>query len=159
MTHALRTRSLSFALIAAALAACNGGSSSSGTSISLAVTDAASDDLSTFTIGLESVELISSTTGARIGLLQIPTAVDFAALTDLSRTLNITDVPADTYAGVDVTVTFDGYRVHANGNNVPATLVDANDPNTELAGPLTIPVVFHPARGLERQLRPSPTST
>jgi hypothetical protein len=73
-------------------------------------------------------------------LLQIPTAVDFAALTDLSRVLNISRVPADTYSGLEVTLTFDNDRVHVNDQNVQATLVDEND--VALTGSLTIPIDF-----------------
>ena len=51
MMHVSRTRSFSFALLAAALSACSGSSSDDGATVSLAVTDAASDELSTFTIG------------------------------------------------------------------------------------------------------------
>jgi hypothetical protein len=139
MTRALRTRSLSLALAAAALAACSGSSSSSGPTVSLAVTDAASDDLSTFNIGLESVELLSAT-AAPVSLLQIPTAVDFAALTDLSRVLNVTSVPADTYTGLEVTFDFGGQRVHLNGDSVQATLVDGDD--NALTGFHTFPIDF-----------------
>ena len=116
MTHAFRSRSLSLVLVAAALSACSGSSSSgSAPTVSLSVTDAATEDLSTFTIALESVELISAT-GAPVDLLQIPTAVDFAALSDLSRVLNIASVPADTYTGVEVTLLFDNDRVVINAD-------------------------------------------
>jgi hypothetical protein len=138
MTHALRARSLSLAL-AAALAACSGSSSDDAATVSLAVTDAASDELATFTIGVESVELISAT-NPPVSLLQIPTAVDFAALTDLSRVLNITTVPADTYTGLEVTLTFDGDRVHVNDQIMQATLVDADD--NDLTGSRTFPIDF-----------------
>lgn len=138
MSQALRTRSFSLTLVAATLAACS-SSSSDGTSVSLAVTDAASDELSTFTIGVETVELISAI-NPPVSLLQIPTAVDFAALSDLSRVLNVTTVPADTYTGLEVTLTFDGDRVHVNDENVPAMLVDAND--VELTGSLMLPIDF-----------------
>ena len=140
MTHALRTRSLSFVLVAAALAACSGSSSDDGATVSLAVTDAASDDLSTFNIGVESVELVS-TTGTMVSLLQVPTAVDFAALTDLSRVLNITAVPEGTYTGVEVTLLFDGHRVVLNGMTTLATLLDS-DGVTPLSGTRMLPIDF-----------------
>lgn len=139
MMHVSRARSLAFTFLACALSACSGSSSDDGTTVSLAVTDAAADELSTFTIGLESVELMSAT-GAPVSLLQIPTAVDFVALTDLSRVLNIAAIEPDTYTGVEVTLLFDGDRVHVNGENQPATLVDSSD--NPLTGTLTLPIDF-----------------
>jgi hypothetical protein len=134
-----RSRSFSFALLAAALSACSGSSSDDGATVSLAVTDAASDELSTFTIGLESVELMSAT-NPPVSLLQIPTAVDFAALADLSRVLNITAIPADTYTGLEVTLVFDNDRVVINGTNVPAALLDSS--GNPLTGTQMLPIDF-----------------
>jgi hypothetical protein len=140
MTHASRNLPLCFALLAASLSACSGSSSDDGASVSLAVTDAATDELSTFTIGVETVELLSAT-GAPVSLLQIPTAVDFAALSDLSRVLNVTTVPPDTYTGLEVVLLFDGDRVHVNGVVPPATLLDAES-GLPLTGTLTMPIDF-----------------
>ncbi len=140
MHNASRTSSIALVLAAAALAGCSGSSSSDGApTVSLAVTDAASDELSTFVIGLESVELVPLS-GAPVSLLQMPVAVDFAALTDLSRVLNVTGIPADTYTGVEVELLFDNDRVFVNGATTPATLLDTN--GNPLTGTLTLPIDF-----------------
>lgn len=137
----LRSSSLSFVLLAG-LAACSGSSSSGSgaSSVTLAVTDVASDRLSTFTIGLESVELVPLV-GAPVSLLQRPTAVDFAALSDLSRVLNVTTIPADTYTGIEVELLFDNDRVFLNGETTPATLLDPAT-GLPLTGTLTLPIDF-----------------
>ena len=109
-----------FVLAAASLAGCSGGGSgSSGPSLSLAVTDSASDELSTFVIGLDSVVLLRAV-GAPVPVLQEPLAVDFAELADLSRVLNVTTIPEDTYTGVQVVLLYDNDRVVINGKTTPS---------------------------------------
>ena len=140
MTIVSRAWSSTLVLAAASLAACSGSSSGDGApTVSLAVTDAASDDISTFVIGLEAVEL-QRATGAPVSLLQLPIAVDFAALSNLSRVLNVAAVPADTYTGVEIQVLFDNDRVFLNGSTTPANLLDMA--GTPLAGTLTIQADF-----------------
>lgn len=133
------SRLVALALVAGSLAACSGSSSDPAPSVTLAVTDAASDELSTFNIGLESVELVN-TLGATVSLLQLPTAVDFAALGDLSRVLNVTDIPPDTYTGVEVTLLYDNNRVFLNGKTSPAMLLDSG--GTQLTGTHMMPIDF-----------------
>lgn len=132
--------SLIGALLLAVLPACSGSSSGDSATVTLAVTDAATDELSTFTIGLEAVELVSAT-NPPVSLLQEPVAVDFAALTDLSRILNVMTVPPDVYTGVEVTLLYDSDRVHLHGNNVPASLMDAEGGGA-LTGTQVLPIDF-----------------
>lgn len=127
------------ALAAGSLAACSGSSGANGPTVTLAVTDAASDELSTFVIGLESVELVPLV-GAPVSLLQLPVAVDFAALTDLSRVLNVSAIPADTYTGVEVVLLFDNERVFVNGATTPAALLGTD--GLPLTGTLTLSIDF-----------------
>lgn len=121
------------------LGACSGSSSSDdGTTATLTVTDAAIDELTTFTVGLESVELVGAL--GNVQLLQTAVGVDFAALTDLSRVLNVTEIPADTYSGVEVVLDFDNASVVVLGENNPATLLDSD--GNALTGTLTLPIDF-----------------
>jgi hypothetical protein len=135
----LSSRRTLLAFTVLALAACSGSSGGSSPTVSLAVTDAASDELSTFTIGVESVSLVSAANGT-IELLQEPVAVDFVALSELSRLLNVTAVPADVYTGVEVVLVYDGDRVHVNGDNQPAMLTDGE--GMELTGTQMLPIDF-----------------
>lgn len=139
MTHPARRSALPFVLVAASLAGCSGSSSGDSPTVSLAVTDAASEQLSTFVIGVESVELQGVVSGP-VSILQQPIAVDFAALADLSRLLNVTAIPEDVYTGVEVVLLFDNDRVVINGEPTPATLLDAS--GNPLTGTLTLPIVF-----------------
>jgi hypothetical protein len=131
---------LAFASFSAAvLAGCSGSSSgSAATTATLTVTDAATDELLNFTVGLDSVELVG--TLGNVELLQTDVGVDFAALTDLSRVLNVTEIPADTYTGVEVVLDFDNSRVVVLGENNPAALQDSDE--NPLAGTLTLPIEF-----------------
>lgn len=140
MRIATRTRSSILLVAAASLAACSGGSSGdSGPSVALSVTDAPSEELSTFVIGLESVEL-QRAVGGPVSLLPESVAVDFAALSDLSRVLNVTAVPEDTYTGVEVVLLFDNDRVFINGSTTPAALLDSD--GNALTGTLTLAYDF-----------------
>lgn len=129
-----------FALLTAAtLAGCSGSSSGSGAATAtLTVTDAATEQLSTFTVGLDSVELVGGL--GNVALLQTEVGVDFAALGDLSRMLNVTEIPADTYTGVEVVLNFDNASVVVLDENNPATLQDTD--GNPLAGTLTLPIAF-----------------
>lgn len=134
----LATRS-TLAFLTFLVAGCSGSSSGDGGSTAtLTVTDAATDQLSTFTVGLDSVELVGSL--GNVALLQTPVGIDFAALADLSRVLNVTTIPADTYTGVEVVLDFDGASVVVLDENNPATLLDTD--GNPLAGTLTLPVEF-----------------
>lgn len=138
----IATRTCTSILVLAAttsLVACSGGSGDGGTSVALAVTDAASEELSTFVIGLETVEL-QRAVGGPVSLLPQPVAVDFAALSDLSRVLNVVDVPADTYTGVEVVLLFDNDRVFINGSTTPAALLDSD--GNALTGTLSLALDF-----------------
>jgi hypothetical protein len=136
MTH---QRSL-LLLAALGFASCSGSSSGGDSAtVSLAVTDAATDQLSAFVIGIESVQLTTSS-GGTVDILQQPIAVDFVALTDFSRVLNVATLPEGVYTGVNVELLYDADRVFINGNNVPATLVDSS--GNPLAGTQTLPIVF-----------------
>ncbi|MSR62637.1 MAG: hypothetical protein EXS08_09365 [Planctomycetes bacterium] len=145
MLHLSRRSSLPLALLVTSLAACSGSSSSGSGSptLTLSVTDAASDQLSTFVIGLESVQLLSATNPS-IELLEQPIAVDFAALSDLSRVLNIASIPADVYTGIEVTLIYDFDRVYVNGDTnqatLQATLLDSS--GAALTGTQMIPIDF-----------------
>ncbi|HEX6885144.1 MAG TPA: hypothetical protein VF530_17350 [Planctomycetota bacterium] len=140
MSSALRSSALPASLLCAVLAACSGSSSGDDVAtVTLAVTDAASDELSTFMIGVESVQLLSAT-NPPIELLLQPVALDFVLLTDLSRVLNVQIVPEDVYTGLEVTLVYDQDRVHVHGENVPATLMDAE--GNALTGTQVLPIDF-----------------
>jgi len=133
------TPKLTLALLTALVAsACSSSSSDGATTATLTVTDAAIDELSTFTVGLESVELIGAL--GNVQLLQTAVGVDFAALTELSRVLNVTEIPPDTYSGVEVVLDFDNASVVVLGENAPSTLLDSD--GNALAGTLTLPIDF-----------------
>ena len=126
------------ALLATFVAGCSGSSSGGSTTATLTVTDAATDELLNFTVGLDSVELVG--TLGNVALLQTEVGVDFAALSELSRVLNVTEIPADTYSGIEVVLDFDNSRVVVLGENNPAALLDTD--GNALTGTLTLPIDF-----------------
>jgi hypothetical protein len=123
---AATARNLSLALSAALLAACSGSSGGGGSSaVTLAVTDAASDEVVSFVVRLASVRL-QSAGGDTVDVLPDAVGVDFAELTDLSRVLNIQRVQPGQYVGAEVTLDFSDASAVLIGNQTPAAIVDSD---------------------------------
>jgi hypothetical protein len=142
-----RKTSLSFATIAslAALAACHGGGSGGSSSTplntngnnnnssstapgSVSVTDAASDQITTFEVNVTAIDL-TRMDGAVVHALPQTTRVDFAELVNESQLLSAFSLLAGTYK--NVAITFDlsasaNPQVVIAGNSSPATLLDSS---------------------------------
>ena len=77
------------------LAACTaetGGGDSTPATLTVALTDAASDELSSFCVDVESIRLVRAN-GSSVGVLSDTTRVDLVTLTDVSQILNVVQVP------------------------------------------------------------------
>ncbi len=139
--RALASRTLVFllALGGAGLGAGCGSSSSAdlGSSVTLAATDAASDEIASFVVRIASVELARSD-GLEIDVLPEPFLVDFAALEDVSRVLNLTVVPPGTYDSATVTLDLTDASVVLVGKSVAATVRNGDGASFDV--PLELPV-------------------
>jgi len=140
-THIARpsTLSLTSSVLLGLLAACTGSSGDDAPALTLAVTDAASEEVASFIVGVESVRL-ERAGGGTVGVLPDPVAVDFASLTDLSRVLNVTNIPDGVYLGAEVTLDFTNARVVLIDENGPANLFDSD--GNALTGQVDLPVTF-----------------
>ena len=135
---AFRPLGAALALFLTALGGCNDASDVplEGT-VTLAVTDAPSDELAAFVVDVESFRL-QRVGGAVTSVLTSPVAVDLAALSDLSQLLKVVTVPAGTYVAAEVTFDFTDASVVLNGQTAPATVLDADgDP---LTGSVVLPI-------------------
>lgn len=126
-----------------ALAGCgsssdSGGGSSTG-AVTVAVTDAPSDEIAAFVVEVESFVLHESD-GGQVSVLGSPVTVDLTSLTDFSQVLNMASVPVGSYIGADATFDYGEASVVLVDESAPATLLDADgDP---LTGLVTYPIQF-----------------
>lgn len=132
-----------FALAAtfASLAGCGGGGDGGGSSgtVTFAITDAASDEIESFTVDVQSVRL-RKPTGAIVSVLSQAVRVDLAELTDTSRLLSMASVPAGTYTSAELTLDFTNAQCVLVGQTTPATILDAE--GNAVTGTLDVPIAF-----------------
>jgi hypothetical protein len=131
-----RFRSLAFLALGSLVCACSSGSDGDP-SITLAATDAASQEIVSFVVELEGVALRRAS-GEVLQLLPEPIPVDFATLTDLSRVLNLTSVPAGRYVEASITLDLTGASVYLLGQTTPAAVLDGD--GLPFSGPITLPI-------------------
>src|SRR5262245_58422262 len=109
MSHKLR---FALALVGSVLlGACSSGSSSEDdtASVSVAMTDAASDQVASFSVDVTGIRLTHQS-GAVVNVLGSRLNLDLTSLSDLSQILNIADVPAGRYIGANITLDFANAR-------------------------------------------------
>lgn len=139
----------------AVVAACGGGGGSGGSdsgTLSIALTDGASDDVDVFTVDVDSIELTAHD-GAVVSVLAAPVNVDLAQLDDLSQIVNVVDVPRGLYVAASITFDFATANCVLVGQSTPATLLDSS--GNPLTGKVTIPLVLKrsPIEALGRRHR------
>jgi hypothetical protein len=125
------------ALLSSACGGGGGGSAADTGTFTVALTDAPSDDVSSFTVDLTAITLTRASGGV-VSLLAAPVNVDLATLDDLSQVVNVLDVPRGFYNSASVTFDFSTAVCVLNGNTTPATLFDVN--GSPLSGPVTLPL-------------------
>jgi hypothetical protein len=125
------------------LGACGGGggSGSSGTdgTMSVAITDAASDEIESFVVEVQSLVLVRPT-GATVAALADTIRVDLADLSDVSRLLSRNNVPAGFYSGIEITFDFTNAACVLVGETTPATILDVD--GNAVTGTLVLPMDF-----------------
>ncbi|MEM6672585.1 MAG: DUF4382 domain-containing protein [Planctomycetota bacterium] len=106
--------------------------------LTLALTDAASDELTSFCVDLESIRLQPANSGAMIGVLPQEIRVDLVTLTDVSQILNVVNVPAGLYSMAEITFDFTTAEAWLVGEATPATIFDGD--GVALTGTVTLPI-------------------
>jgi hypothetical protein len=133
-------------LVASACAAILGLAQSCSTSTSrgsdastmtIALTDAASDEISSFAVDITSVRL-EREDDAVTELLASPSRVDLATLADVSRVLAVLYAPPALYTTLSVTIDFTHASCVLVGKAAAATLLDGD--GNPLAGPITFDI-------------------
>jgi len=136
LRSALLGLSVPVLLVCAACSSESDGSSAQAT-ITLALTDAPSDEIASFRIEVESFRILRAS-GAGVSVLAAPVEIDLASLTDLSQVLNVKSVPVGVYSSAEVTFDFSDAVCVLHGNPVPATILDPD--GQPLSGALTLPI-------------------
>ena len=135
-----RTHTLCAAVALSWFAGCaaSTGDDAGPATLTLALTDAPSDDLTSFCVDIDSIRLIRPG-GATVGVLPDPIRVDLVTLTDVSQILNVAQVPAGTYVRAEITFDFTNAEAWLVGENTAAGLFEG-DGVTMLTGNLTLPI-------------------
>ncbi len=105
--------------------------------VTLALTDAASDDLASFCVDIKAVTLTRSL-GDDVGVLPEPIRVDLVTLTEVSQILNVASVPIASYTAAEVTFDFTNAEAYLVGSALPATILDGD--GNALTGCVTLPI-------------------
>lgn len=134
-----------------AIAGCGGGGGGGGTTsagtgdVSVAVTDAPSDEIERFEVDVTSVNLTKAN-GAEVAVLPATKRVDFAQLVTVSDLLTAFTVPAGAYTGISITMDFSTANVVIAGNSSPATVTDQT--GAALTGSVKRSIAFENGKGL-----------
>ncbi|MEM7199931.1 MAG: DUF4382 domain-containing protein [Planctomycetota bacterium] len=133
------------------LPSCGGGTvTATSSSVSIVLTDAASDELEMFEVDVESIVLQKSD-GSTATALDKKVRVDFAQLELLGELIGGVDLGAGTYTGLTMRLDFTSAQVCIVGATTPATIVDAG--GSLITGDVDLQV------SLPASLRPSMTAS
>jgi len=135
------------ALSAASIGGCSGSSGGGGESvapaqsgeITVAVTDAATDEIDTFEVDIVSFKF-DRRSGATVEVLPQTTRVDFAQLVTVSEVVAAATIPVGHYERAFITLDFSSAAVRITGNTSGASLRDAQ--GQPLTGQRELEIVF-----------------
>jgi hypothetical protein len=113
------------------------GSVSGASTLTIALTDAASDDIATFEVDLASIQL-TKRGGGVVSVLAAPVHVDLVQLQELSQIVNVVSLPAGLYTAAEIAFDFTNAKCVLVGETTPATLVD--ELGNALTGLVTLPL-------------------
>ncbi|MEM6567961.1 MAG: DUF4382 domain-containing protein [Planctomycetota bacterium] len=138
----MRTAQLTLGAALATLplvAACSSSDDDAPTpaTITMALTDAASDDLTSFCVDVTAIRLTRQG-GETVGVLPDPIRVDLLNLTDVSQILNIVSVPAGLFRMAEITFDFTTAEAWLVGEATAASIVDGD--GNALTGAVTLPI-------------------
>jgi len=119
--------------------ACSGGGDDGEATITVSITDAASDDLTSFVVDVTNVQL-TRTGGAVVGVLDEPVTVDLVTLQDASQILNLVNVPVATYVAASITLDFANANIFLVDQTTAATVLDSE--GNPITGEITLPVTI-----------------
>ncbi len=124
------------------VAACSGGTNTSTpetTSATIALTDAATDEVDVFEVDVKNV-VLTRFDGSEVSVLTKKARVDFAQLESVSEILVGISIPVGIYQKIAMTLDFSDARVCLVGKTTSATIVDETD--TVITGDVKVEVTF-----------------
>lgn len=121
------------------LGACAGGSDPATTNVTIAVTDAASDEIDMFEVDVKDI-VLTRLDGSTVSLMTQATRVDFAQLESLSELLVGSSIPVGIYQRIAMTLDFANASVCIAGQTTPATVLDAF--GVPITGEISVNVSF-----------------
>jgi hypothetical protein len=163
-------QALALLMLAGALAACSGGSSSmnagnqsasdSNTGMAMVSLTDAPGDFTSYIVKVDSLQLTRSD-GTVVETVPVTTQVDFTALVNLSEIISAAQVPAGRYVKASLTLDYSGATIEVNNGttDVPITQIlnGANTPATPLVSP-NATVTLSLALGTDHELVVNPGS-
>jgi hypothetical protein len=129
----------SLTLFSCGTAGGGGGSGSDNGSVTLAITDGASEEVGSFVVDVDALRLTNGVGGV-VSVLSSPARVDLATLSDLSQVLNFATLPAGLYTQAEITLDFTNASCVLSGQSTPAAIVDTN--GLPMTGQVVIPIQF-----------------
>lgn len=126
------------AALAAPLVSCSSGTTATDTSsLTFTITDAASDELASFEVELDSLTL-SRPGGTPVSVLSEPLRLDLTDLVDLSQVVDVREIPPGLYTTASITFDFSNASAWLIGESSPATILDSD--GLALDGEVTLPL-------------------
>jgi hypothetical protein len=123
--------------------------STTGTSTAtIALTDAASDDVDLFEVDVENITL-TRLDDSTVSVMAKKARVDFAQLETVTELLVGVSIPVGVYKNMSMTLDFAGAQVFLRGKTTQATILDEN--GSTITGDVTVNVVF-PANSRPRTI-------
>ncbi|HZN38419.1 MAG TPA: DUF4382 domain-containing protein [Planctomycetota bacterium] len=132
--------------LALTFASCSSSSDTAGTgTISVVLTDSASDELSQFEVDVSNI-VLTKVGGATVSVMPRTTRVDFVELESLNELVTAVDLERGVYTRVTLTLDFANAEVLLVGQTTPATINDAN--GTPITGTVDVTVDLVPGSRL-----------
>jgi len=137
-THLLHSGLFALALLGGiSCSGGGGGGASPEATLTVAITDAASDELAFFDVELTSI-VLTRAAGGQVGVLAAPVEVDLTTLTEISQVLNILSIPPGAYTAATVTIDFTDAECYLVGETDPAEILDSD--GVAITGSMTFPI-------------------
>lgn len=134
-----------FALLSI-LAGCTSGSDSEGTgTLSVVLTDGATDELSQFEVDVSNI-VLTKLSGATVSVMPRTTRVDFIELESINELVAGVSLEAGAYSRVALTLDFSNAEVLLVGQTAPAAIQNAQ--GTPITGSIDVAIDFAPGSRL-----------
>src|SRR5262245_66184711 len=126
-------------------ASCSSSKDTGSGTVSVALTDSASDELSQFEVDVSNI-VLTKLNGATVSVMPRTTRIDFVELESVNELISAVDLESGIYTRVTLTLDFANAAVLLVGQTTPATVNDES--GATIAGTVDVAVDFAPGSGL-----------